>query len=336
MEAPHGAWRASLHATERASNIYFLPISFGNRITVDYRQLRYFIAVAEELSFSKAARRLHMSQPPLSLQVAAMERELGTRLLDRTRRRVELTQAGLVFLEQARASLAQLERAAEMARRAGQGQAGELRIAFTGSVPMHSAFPRLLSAFRKWSPLARVQLAHMATGHQLQALSDRRIDVGILRPSRNFEPPAQLRLLPLWTDELRAVLPEYHRLAARRGPVPAAALASEPFILFPRELGCGLHEQVLTVCNRAGFAPNLVQEAREGATIIGLVAAGLGVSLLPDSYEKTGIPGVVHRRLDAAEARGRLYLAHRTGDTSPLVRRFVELARGRSREALAA
>jgi DNA-binding transcriptional LysR family regulator len=303
---------------------------------VDYRQLRYFIAVAEELSFSRAARRLHMSQPPLSLQIAAIERELGTRLLDRTRRRVELTQAGQVFLEQARASLAQLERAAEMARRAGQGQAGELRVAFTGSVPMISAFPRLLSAFRKESSLARVHLAHMSTGHQLQALADRRIDVGILRPSRDYDPPPALRLTPLWTDELRAVLPEDHRLAARRGPVPLAALAGEAFILFPRELGCGLHEQVHAACNRAGFAPAVVQEAREGATIIGLVAAGLGVSLLPDAYERTCIPGVVHRRIDSPEAGGRLYLAQRAADSSPLVRRFVELARGRSRAAVPA
>ena len=303
---------------------------------MDYRQLRYFIAVAEELSFSKAARRLHMSQPPLSLQVAAIERELGTRLFDRTRRRVELTQAGLVLLEQARESLAQLERAAEMARRAGQGQAGELRIAFTGSVPMHSAFPRLVSSFRRSSPLARVELAHLSTGDQFEALAERRIDIGILRPSRNFEPPAPLRLLALWTDELRAVLPEDHPLAARRGPVPPVALAKEPFILFPRELGCGLHEQVLALCNRGGFAPKVVQEAREGATIIGLVAAGLGVSLLPDSYAKASIPGVVHRPLDAREATGRLYLAHRAGDTSPLVRRFVELARGRSRSAVRA
>ena len=130
---------------------------------MDYRQLRYFVAVAEELSFSRAARRLHMSQPPLSLQVAAIEQELGTRLLDRTRRRVELTQAGQVFLEQARVSLAQLERTAEMTRRAGQGQAGELRIAFTGSVPMLSAFPRLLSDLRRESPLARVRIAFIST-----------------------------------------------------------------------------------------------------------------------------------------------------------------------------
>jgi len=171
----------------------------------------------------------------------------------------------------------------------------------------------------------------MATGLQLQALAERRIDLGILRPSRDYEPPPQLRLLPLWIDHLRAVLPEDHRLAARRGPVPVAALAGEPFILFPRELGCGLHEQVLVLCSRAGFAPEVVQEAREGATIIGLVAAGLGVSLLPDSYEKTSIPGVVHRRLDAPQAAGRLYLAHRTADSSPLVKRFVELARGRVR-----
>ena len=300
---------------------------------MDYRQLRYFVAVAEELSFSRAARRLHMSQPPLSLQVAAMERELGTRLFERTRRRVELTQAGQVLLEQARASLAQLERAAEMARRAGQGEAGELRVAFTGSVPMVAAFPRLMSAFRAASPLARAQLMHMATGSQLQALAERRIDVGILRPSRDYEPPAHLRLLALWTDELRAVLPEGHRLARRRTPVPVAALAHEPFILFPPELGCGLHEQVLALCSRAGFAPDVVQEAREGATIIGLVAAGLGVSLLPDSYAKTSIPGVVHRRLDTAQAAGRLYLAHRASDTSPLVKRFVELAAGRPRAA---
>ncbi|MGE8589789.1 MAG: LysR substrate-binding domain-containing protein [Alcaligenes sp.] len=294
---------------------------------MDFRQLRYFVAVAEELSFSAAARRLHVSQPPLSLQIKALETELGAVLLDRDKRNVALTTAGALFLEQARRALGNLDRAAEVVRLASQGEAGEIRIAFTASVPMAEAFPRVVQTFRSSHPAARADLIHMSTGQQLQALADKSIDVGFLRPSLLFCPPPNIQTLDLWTDRLVAVLPAWHALAATQSPLPMAALSDEPFILFPRGLGCGLFEHVMVLASRAGFAPRLMQEAREGATIVGLVAAGMGISVLPDTYARTGIPGVVYRNLDTPDATSRLLLAYRRDDAAPLLQRFVDVVR---------
>jgi DNA-binding transcriptional LysR family regulator len=270
--------------------------------------------------------RLNITQPPLSMQIRAMEEEIGTPLFERTRRRVELTEAGRVLLEQARASLAQLERAAELARRAGRGEAGELRVAFTGSVPLVDAFACIVCDFRERFPLARLELTHQSTGHQLQALLARRLDVGLLRPSHLFEPPPQLAVREIWRDELRVVLPARHRLARDGAAIAVEDLAQEPFLMFPRGLGCGLHDHVMGLCSRAGFAPHVAQEAREGVTLIGLVAAGMGIAVLPDSYARAPIGGVVHLPLASAHASSRLLLAHAARDASPLVQRFVELA----------
>ncbi|MBS0337799.1 MAG: LysR family transcriptional regulator [Proteobacteria bacterium] len=293
---------------------------------MDFRQLRYFVAVAEELSFSAAARRLHMSQPPLSMQVKAMEEELGAALFDRNRHKVALTEAGRMFLDEARATLAHLDRACDVVRLAANGDAGEIRVAFTGSVPMVDAFPRLVQSFRETCPGARVALAHMSTGQQLQALADGQIDVGILRPAQQFVAAADIEARTIWEDRLALVLPADHALAARRAPPTVAALSGEPFILFPRGLGCGLYDHVMAMCNRAGYVPRLVQEAREVATIIGLVAAGTGISILPESCAKAGIPGIVWRRLATPESKSRLLIAHRPAGASPLVRRFIAMA----------
>ncbi|WP_454690081.1 LysR substrate-binding domain-containing protein [Achromobacter aloeverae] len=293
---------------------------------MDFRQLRYFVAVAEELSFSAAARRLHISQPPLSMQVKALEDELGTELLARNKRNVALTEAGRLFLEQARRALQHLERAGDVVRQAIRGEAGEIRIAFTASVPMFEAFPRMVQDFRGRHPAARADLIHMSTGQQLQALAEKSIDVGFLRPSILFCPPPGIRVLRLWRDRLVAVLPARHRLAGEDTPLPLAALSEETFILFPRGLGCGLFEHVTVLASRAGFAPHVGQDAREGATIIGLVAAGMGVSVLPETYAKTGIPGVVYRRLETDDAASEILLAHRADDASPLLARFFAMA----------
>ncbi len=156
---------------------------------MDFRQLRYFVAVAEELSFSAAARRLHISQPPLSLQIRAIEEELGAQLFKRDSRKVELTNAGELLLDGARKALAQLDRASEIVRQAVRGEAGELRVAFTASVPMFDAFPTILRKFRESHPAVIADLVHMSTAGQLQALADKTIDVGFLRPYPIFYPP---------------------------------------------------------------------------------------------------------------------------------------------------
>lgn len=296
-------------------------------MSVDLRQLRYFVAVAEELNFSQAARRLHMSQPPLSLQIRAMEEALGVQLLERNRRRVRLTEPGRLYLEQARSVLAQMDGAGEAVRRAARGEAGEIRVAFTGSVPMAAAFPRFIQAFRESHPAVRLEMGHLATGEQLQALVARRIDVGFLRPSHEFTPSADIAVHRIREDELVAVLPEGHRLARARGGIRVADLAAEPFVFFPHGLGCGLHEHVMGLCQQAGFAPRVALEAREGVTILALVAAGTGISILPDTYRHAGIPGTVLRPLATPAARSHLLLAWRKAEKSALVARLVAAAR---------
>lgn len=291
---------------------------------MEIRQLRYFITVAEERSFSNAARRLHMSQPPLSLQIKALEEELGAPLLARTSRHVELTDAGRLFLVHARRSLEQLDKASEVVKLAAQGEAGEIKIGFTASVPMFDAFPRVIHSFRERHPAARADLLHLSTGQQLKSLSDKSIDVGFLRPSMLFAPPHNIETVSLWEDKLTLTLPHYHRLAQSGEPVPMAALADEYFVLFPRGLGCGLFDHVSVLANRAGFAPSVSQEAREGSTILGLVAAGMGISILPETYTKTKIPGVVYRQLDVEDTTSRILLAFRKEEErSPLVERFI-------------
>lgn len=293
---------------------------------MDLRQLRYFVAVAEELSFSAAARRLHLSQPPLSVQIKAIEEELDVTLFERTKRRVTLTESGRIFLVEARATLDQLERAKGLVRLAKQGEVGTLRLAFTGSVPMADAFPRLVSSFRTRCPAASIHLAHRSTGKQLQSLIDLDIDVGFMRPSPLFEPPSNLVVHDLWHDKLKVVVAQEHPLVNRGRDVHMEALSEEPFVFFPRGLACGLYDYVMALCNGVGFVPRVVQEAGEGATIIGLVAAGVGVSVLPESYAKVGIPGVAFMNIASEQASSRLVLAYRRSANSALQARFVEMA----------
>lgn len=155
---------------------------------MDFRQLRYFVAVAEALSFSEAARRLHVSQPPLSVQIKALEDELGSTLLERSRHHVALTPAGELFLDKARAALANLDQAREVVRQVASGEAGEIRVGFTASVPMQDMFPRAVHAFREAHRHAKLELVHMSTGQQLQQLENGEIDIAFLRPSPQFRP----------------------------------------------------------------------------------------------------------------------------------------------------
>ncbi len=295
-------------------------------MSLDLRKFRYFVAVAEELNFGRAARRLHMSQPPLSMQIKAIEDELGVLLLERTKRKVELTEPGRLLLERARAVLHAVDGTNEAVQRAARGEAGELRVSFTGSVPMFEAFPRFVQTFRERYPNVRLELGHLSTGAQLQALADRRIDVGFLRPSLLFTPSPDIAVRPILEDELKVVLPISHRLSRTRKAIGMADLPEEPFILFPRGIGCGLFDHVMALCNQAGFVPRVVQEAREGTTIMALVAAGTGISILPDTYQKAGIPHLVQRRVHAAATASRLLIAWRAANPPPLVARFVAMA----------
>jgi DNA-binding transcriptional LysR family regulator len=293
---------------------------------MDFRQLRSFIAVAEELSFSRAAERLNLSQPPLSMQIKALESELGARLFDRTRRKVEITLAGRAFLDHARKAMSELRRAGEVVRLSAQGEAGLIRMGFTGSVPMLTVFPRLMGTFRERYPEVRIKLQHMSTAQQLQALADDDLDVGILRPPYYFQPGPDIVAHKIWRDELMVFLPAGHRLAVEHGPLAMGDLAQELFVGVAPDVGCGMYEHVITLCSRAGFSPRVVQDARELNSVLGLVAAGIGVAILPECYCRIGIAGVTHRKLASPGAESQLLLALRQENAPAHLQRFVDVA----------
>ena len=215
---------------------------------MELRHLRYFVTVAEELHFGRAARRLHLSQPPLSMQIKALESEVGAMLLARSRRKVELTPAGVVFLREAREILTRVEQAGAAARRADRGEIGELSIAFI-TIADYNVLPLVLSEFRARHPGVRLNLREATTDAQLRDLAAQRIDVGfMLAPVQD----ATLASEPLLREPLIAALAERHPLARKRGALPLASLAEWPFILFPRHMAPGLYDDIVSFCRQTG------------------------------------------------------------------------------------
>ncbi|MBI8059851.1 LysR family transcriptional regulator [Pseudomonas aeruginosa] len=290
---------------------------------MELRHLRYFIAVAEELHFGRAAERLGISQPPLSQQIQALEEEIGARLFERTNRRVELTDAGRLFLDESRQVLAQVDKAVLLARRAHLGELGELKIGFTSSAPFTSTIPSSIHAFRKAYPDVHLDLQEMSSRQVLKALLEESLQVGVIRP---LALPDAVHWVELFREPLVAVLRVDHPLAAgSEDGLAIAALAEEPFVFFPRSYGTGLYDQVIALTRQAGFSPRIAQEASEAMTIIGLVSAGLGVSILPASFRRTRVDGVVYRTLSDPEATTAVWLVRRQNEGSPLALSFIDL-----------
>jgi DNA-binding transcriptional LysR family regulator len=289
---------------------------------VELRQLRYFVAVAEELHFRRAAARLHISQPPLSQQIRQLEEELGCTLLARTRRRVELTPAGAAFLRDARAMLAELDVAASTARAIDAGQAGVLRVNFVGSALL-SIVPGTVQRFRRARPGVEVEVRERSTVEQLRALGSGVVDVALVRPP--IEPDPALRTEMVMRERTIAAIPEGHPLARLRR-VPLRRLAGEPLVLFPRLQAPGYHDLLIGRLAATGVTPHVVQYAPEMLTIIGLVAAGIGVSPVPASVAALALPGVEYRPLSGAPDT-ELVAVTRAEDESALVSAFVAEAR---------
>lgn len=288
---------------------------------MELRHLRYFVAVAEELHFTRAAERLHIGQPPLSQQIQALEGELGVLLFERNRRRVRLTPAGERFLAHARQILAATDAAARDARRAASGEVGELSVGFTSSLPFTSLLPAVLNDYRHDYPDVTLTLRESFTGEQFAALAQGRLDVGFVRFT-GLEPPPGLAVREIRRDALRLVIHARHSLAEAPA-LSLAALRDEPFITYPRDAGTGLGRLVRRLCLAAGFEPHIVQEAREATTQIGLVAAGLGVTLLPAPLECVRLAGVRYLPLTDEGAHVSLGVATRADDASPLLARFL-------------
>lgn len=297
---------------------------------MELRHLRYFVAVAEELSFTRAAERLHIGQPPLSQQIQALEAEIGARLLERNKRRVLLTEAGRLFLADARRMLALAEQAKETAHRAHMGEAGELRVGFTFSTPFTPLFAKVVRRYRQAYPRVLLSFQEMTTLHQLAKIEARELDVGFVRPA-SMQLPHKVALTKLRSDPLRLVLPTDSPLA-RQKRIAVKDLAGQAFVVFPKDAGTGIYHQIFELCRAAGFTPHIAMEAGEPSTIIGLVAAGCGISVLPGSFEGIHMEGVVYRPLADPEATTSMLLARHAEGGGPLAEAFVALAQAAAEE----
>jgi DNA-binding transcriptional LysR family regulator len=282
---------------------------------MELRHLRYFIGVAEELHFGRAAQRLGISQPPLSQQIRALEEELGVSLFDRSSRRVALTAAGRLFLVEARRTLAQADHAMTVARRAELGEIGELNLGFSTSAPFTAVVSQALYSFRQRHPGVRLLLNEMTRDEQIEGLAARELDVGFIRGFTLPVLPPEIRVLPLIEEPLLLAMRSGHALAELDRPVRIADLADESFVLFGRERGVGFNEHVALLCRRAGFDPHIVQEASGLATMLGLVAAGFGITMISASLGALHADNIVYRPLAEPDAISRMWLLQRGNPT---------------------
>lgn len=294
---------------------------------IELRPLRQFVAVAEELHFGRAARRLHMTQPPLTQAVQALERALQVQLLQRTRRSVALTPAGEALLVQARRLLREAEALPELVRAAAAGLSGRLRLAFVSSIA-YGPLPPWLSSFREHHPDVELQLREATMDVQLAALAAGDIDAGFVLHAPAAV-PASLLALQVLSEPLVLALPAGHP-AAMHETVRFEEVASEPLLIFPRGVAPSLFDAVLARYHAGGCAPRIAQEAIQLQTIVSLVSAGMGVAWVPASMTQLQRPGVVYRRVDPDAPQAHTSLLWR--EDSPVVQRFVAHVRAQLRE----
>lgn len=278
-------------------------------MNIELRHLRYFIAVAEELHFGRAALRLNISQPPLSQQIMQLETETGARLFNRTNRSVQLTAAGDQLLSDARAILLQVEQASDRAARLHRGEEGELRIGFTSSAPFTAVVSDALFRFRQRWPQVHIKMQEINTRQQLVPLHEGQLDLGVMR---NTPLPADLRHQLLLSEPLYAVVHKAHPLAGAE-KISVTALAAEPFVFFDPQGGTALYSDILALLHRYHIKPYITQEVGEAMTILGLVATGLGVSILPASFRRARLSDVVWLPLTEEDAISELWLVWSAG-----------------------
>ncbi|WP_059050325.1 LysR family transcriptional regulator [Paenibacillus senegalimassiliensis] len=287
---------------------------------MELRQIEYFIAVAEELHFGRAAKRLQMTQPPLSQQIIQLEKELGVLLLERSKRHVELTDAGKVFLQEARHALAQLEQAKAAAQRAHMGIEGRLVLGFVGSAS-YDILPVVVRAFQEQYPHVDLVLHEMPTPVQIEAFRRKDIDIGFVRTP--VDDPL-LSFLPVHQELCVAVVPKLHPLAGHTC-VSMEDLRAEQFILLERGIWPSWHDDIVAKCHQASFSPIIRQSVKEIQTAISLVAAGLGVSIVPSSTSNLHARDVAYLDIAGDAPRIDMSIAWRTDNTSPLVQQFIQV-----------
>jgi DNA-binding transcriptional LysR family regulator len=290
---------------------------------MELRHLRYFIAVAEELSFSRAAERLQMAQPPLSQQIQSLEAEMGVKLFDRKKRPLQLTSAGRAFAEEAQLTLANLEQAVQRTQRIYQGELGHLTIGFTSSVA-NGVLPDILRTFRQRYPEIKLILREESTAFQLQGLRDRKTDVAFVYQYHEMQEEKDLDKITLAPEPLLVVLPQNHRLA-RCSKIVLSDLENEEFVLPLPHVVLGLPEQINQICSQAGFSPKIAQEAVFMVTILGLVSAEIGISMLPASVQNLQRKGVVYRPLQAETTAPKLTVIWLRHHVSPVLAQFLDI-----------
>lgn len=289
---------------------------------VEIRHLRYFVAVAEELHFGRAAQRLHLAQPPLSQQIRKLEEIVGHPLFLRTSRAVRLTAAGEVFLESARRTLRTVQHDLAEVRSVGRGEVGSLRVGFIGS-GMLTPLPSMLGRYRRRHPKVDLQLRESMSSHIVQWLLEGTADVGVLRDGGAH---SGLEVETLFSEPFVAVLPTTHPLAGRDS-ISVALLRDEPFVFFPQSAGRVAYDKPISLCEEHGFRPRIVQEAPQWLTVMRLVGAGLGVSIAPACVERIAAPDAVCIRLSGARVRSDIELAWRAGEERAIVTAFRQVAR---------
>jgi DNA-binding transcriptional LysR family regulator len=298
---------------------------------MELRHLRYFLAVAEEGHITRAAERLGIQQPPLSQQIKALEAELDVQLFRRKPRGVELTDAGRSFLADTQIILAQVTKARAKAERTARGEQGTIVVGFTSSAPFHPFVPDIIRKFRERYPRVNLVLEEAGTSELVAGLRSEEFDAAFIRSP--VSDPQGLAVYELLEEQMFAALPNDHPLAPANNevenkPLEIAELAAEPFILYRRRTGPGFYDSIIAACHRAGFMPQITQEAPRILSTLNLVAAGLGVSLVPESLRQLQMTGVAYRSLSpTSQLTAPLNLACRSVDHSAAARHFVEMVR---------
>ena len=291
---------------------------------IELRQLRYFVTVAEELHFGRAAARLHMTQPPLSQTIFALEALFGAALFDRNRRGVALTPAGAALLPEARRLLAQAGELAALVERAALGEAGKLVLAFVSSAD-YSVLPPFLRAYRAAYPQVQITLQEATSDLQLDDLLNGRIDAGLLIPPLPDKAKAALDYLPVLNEPLILAAPADLPGLGGKHAIDLRSLPPLPLIIFPRPISPSLYDAILAVFRAAGMTPAIGQEAIQMQTIVSLVSAGMGIALVPESVSKLQRPGVEYRPLAQATPLVETGLAWRRDNNSPVLKGFLDL-----------
>ncbi|HEY4444741.1 MAG TPA: LysR substrate-binding domain-containing protein [Steroidobacteraceae bacterium] len=294
---------------------------------MEIRRLRYFVAVAEELSFTRAAERLHIAQPPLSIQIKALEQEVGAQLFDRDQRHVFLTQAGKHLLDRARGILASVEAAKAEVRCAALGEVGSLHLGYASSAMFTSSLTWAIKRFQIEFPHVLLTLHEMTSLDQLNALHYRTLDAGILRKS-DVPAPSGIVVEEWYRAPLVAAMANDHPLA-KQPAIRISDLRDQPLIMYPRESGIGLYWQVLRLCASAGFRPLIAREVQELTTIVGLVDAGVGIAIVPADTRTIQLEGVIYVPLRDKQAFSTLYLAFRQRDQNAHLRGLLSSLRER-------